>query len=55
MSRRGNQVKQGLKHSRPAQLSLAVLVIFCAGVIIGLYKPWDPIRCRFRGGMLPRV
>lgn len=53
MSRRWNQVKQGLKHSRPAQLSLAVLVIFALASLSAFLSPWDPNQMSLQGRMLP--
>lgn len=53
MSRRWTQVKQGMKHSRPAQCSLAVLVLFALASLSAFFSPWDPNQMSLQARMLP--
>ncbi|MBT1427776.1 ABC transporter permease [Dickeya dianthicola] len=53
MGRRWQQARQQLRRNRPAQLALAILVVFGAASALAWLSPWDPNAMTIQARMLP--
>ncbi|MCA7014259.1 ABC transporter permease [Dickeya dadantii] len=53
MGRRWQQARQQLRRNRPAQLALAVLMVFGATSALAWFSPWDPNAMAIQARMLP--
>jgi len=53
MSRRWQQVKHDMKRNRPAQFSLAILLVLIIAALSAFFSPWDPNQMSLQTRMLP--